>query len=503
LESRKLKMGIEDKNHFDCLIIGAGISGIDAAYHIKTYCKWASYAILERRANLGGTWDFFNYPGIRSDSDMYTFGFSWKVWESAKPIAPAEDILVYLNAAAKEQGIMENIKFNTDIKTAEWTSSDNRWHLTTTEGLKYSCNVLFGCTGYYSYENPYEPTFPGQENFKGPIVHPQKWEEAHNKMIEGKKVAMIGSGATAVTILPSIADTVEHVTVVQRTPSYVAAKPEVDPFVKFFNDWLPQGLAVSLSRWKAVILGALFYQYCVYFPNHARRLIKKGMFHQLKSVMSEEEFEKHFNPPYNPWEQRFCLAPGGDFFKPLRERKATMVTGHIEQLTEKGIKMKNGEFVEADFIISATGLTMQNNFPFSTITVTIDGNPYKAGDHLLYKAIMINDVPNFGFVVGYTNASWTLKADIAALYFTKLLNHMKTNKITKVVPKETDDVQHLSFNGGLTSGYFARAAEILPKQGDKNPWIGGTNYILDLISLTFGGFSLDSLRIEEDSKKIQ
>jgi len=494
---------MSEEKHFDCLIIGAGISGLDAAYHIQEHCKWASYAILERRNNLGGTWDFFKYPGIRSDSDMYTFGFSWKIWESATPIATAEEILAYLNEAAEEQGIKRKIQFNTDIKTADWKSEDNRWHLETTTGEKYSCKVLFGCTGYYSYENPYEPTFPGQENFPGVIVHPQKWTPEHDTMIKGKRVAMIGSGATAVTILPSIADEAAHVSMIQRTPTYIAGKPGVDPWAKFFKDWLPTSVAVKVNRWKAVLLGTLFYQYCTRFPESAKRFIKGAMYKAVESAMSREEFEKHFSPPYNPWEQRFCLAPDGDFFKPIREKKATMVTGHIDHLTEKGIEMKNGEHVDADFIISATGLTMQPNFPFSTMQVTIDGEAYKAPEHLIYNGIMINDVPNFGFVIGYTNASWTLKADIASLYFTKLLNYMKTNKVEKVVPKEDpkDGVIPEAFSGGLSSGYFARAGEILPKQGDKYPWRGGYNYIKDLINMTFGGFSKDSLDITVADKK--
>ena len=239
------------------------------------------------------------------------------------------------------------------------------------------------------------------------------------------------------------------------------------------------------------------------YPNHAKKLIKAGMYAEVKSVMGREEFDKHFTPPYNPWEQRFCLAPGGDFFGPIREGKATMVTGHIDHLTEKGIQMKSGEHVEADLIISATGLTMQPNFPFSTIKVSIDGEPYKASTHLIYKAFMINDVPNFAFIVGYTNASWTLKADIASRYFTKLMNYMRSNKITKLVPREDPDgnVKHEYFDGGLSSGYFARAGEILPKQGDKDPWKGGTNYILDLIQMTFGGFSKESLELVVDDKK--
>merc|ERR1711970_1152361 len=495
------KMDKED--HFDCLIIGAGISGLDCAYHLQEYCKWASYAILKRRSNLGGTWDFFKYPGIRSDSDMYTFGFSWKIWKSATPIASAEAIMDYLKEAAEEQGIMEKILFNTNIESAAWVSDDNCWHLITSSGRRISCNVLFGCTGYYSYENPYEPVFPGQENFPGKIIHPQKWTEEYDELVKGAKVAMIGSGATAVTILPNIADVASHVTMIQRTPSYIAAKPVEDPLVKFFNNWLPQSIAVQLNRWKAVLLGALFYQYCVRYPDSARKLIQAGMYKEVKSVMNKEEFEKHFSPPYNPWQQRFCLAPGGDFFAPIRERKATMVTGHIDLITEEGIQMKTGEHIQADLIISATGLAMQPNFPFSTINVTIDGKVYRATEHLIYNGIMVSDVPNFAFVIGYTNASWTLKADISSIYFTKLLNYMKSNNIKKVVPKENpeDNVKHENFNGGLSSGYFARAAEILPKQGDKFPWKGGVNYIIDLIRLTFGGLRKDSLHFEKDEKK--
>eukprot|EP00090_Calanus_glacialis_P002362 TRINITY_DN11755_c0_g1_i1.p1 TRINITY_DN11755_c0_g1~~TRINITY_DN11755_c0_g1_i1.p1 ORF type:complete len:497 (-),score=148.91 TRINITY_DN11755_c0_g1_i1:98-1588(-) len=492
-----------DENHYDCLIIGAGISGLDAAYHLQEHCQWASYAILERRANLGGTWDFFKYPGIRSDSDMYTFGFSWKLWKSAKPIAPAEDILAYLKEAAEEQGIMKNINFNTDISNAAWESADNMWHLTTASGKKYSCNVLFGCSGYYSYETPFEPTFPGQENFPGTIVHPQKWTAEHDELVVGAKVALIGSGATAVTILPNISDSASHVTLIQRTPTYIAGKPETDPFAQFCNTWLPQSIAVKINRWKAVLLGALFYQFCVRYPERAKKLVKAGMYKEVQSVMSEEEFDKHFSPPYNPWQQRFCLAPGGDFFAPIRDGKASIVTGHIQTFTEKGIKMKSGEHIDADMIISATGLTMQQNFPFSTIKVTVDGALYKAADHLMYNAMMVSDVPNFAFIVGYTNASWTLKADIAALYFTKLLNHMRSNKIAKVVPREDPEgeVKREFFSGGLTSGYFARSGAVMPKQGDKFPWQGGVNYILDLIQITFGGISKDCLHFEVDEKK--
>jgi len=322
-------------------------------------------------------------------------------------------------------------------------------------------------------------------------------------LIVGKKVAIIGSGATAITILPNFADITEHVTMVQRTPTYIGAKPETDPLAVFLKSWLPEGIAARAMRWKAVVLGSFFYQYCTYFPDRAKKLIKSNMFQQVKSVMSEEEFDKHFTPPYYPWEQRFCLAPGGDFFAPIRDKKATVVTGHIDHFTENGIQMKSGELVEADVIITSTGLTMQHNFPFSTIEANIDGELYKASTHVLYNALMVSDVPNFVFIVGYTNASWTLKADIVSRHFTKLLNHLRDNKIVKVVPRKelTGDIKIENFDGGLSSGYFTRAGNILPKQGDKYPWKGGVNYILDLLSLTFRGVSMESLEFEVEDKK--
>ena len=490
------------EKHFDVIVIGAGISGIDAAYHLKTHSSWASYTILERRTNLGGTWDFFKYPGIRSDSDMYTFGFSWKLWKSAQPIAPGEDILAYLTEAANEQGIMEKIRFNTDVRKAVWSSLDNRWHLTTSTGALYSCNMLFGCTGYYSYEHPYQPTFPGEKRFCGKIVHPQNWTSEDDELIVGKKVAIIGSGATAVTLLPNIANITSHVTMVQRTPSYIGAKPDVDPISKFLGDWLPSIIATKLMRWRAVLLGFLFFQYCAKFPEKAKELVIGAMRKQVKNVMSEEEVVKHFTPPYNPWEQRFCLAPDGDFFAPIREGKASIVTDHIECFTEKGIQMKGGQHVDADLIIRSTGLTFQPNFPFSTMEVTIDGEPYVPASKMLYKSVMLSDVPNFAFIMGYTNASWTLKADIAAMYFVKLLNYMKDHKLAVACPRIGSDVNCTGENmTGLSSGYLTRAVEKMPKQGSKHPWRTLQNYLVDSFSLWWGGVKDNSMEFVPCDKK--
>lgn len=492
-----------EDNHYDCLILGAGISGIDVAYHLQKYSPWASFLILDRRSNIGGTWDFFKYPGIRSDSDMFTFGFSWKIWKSSTPIATAEQILSYLTEAATEQNLMKKMRFKTDIAVAEFTSSDNRWHLTTTDGQKYSCNVLFGCMGYYSYENPHQPTFPGQDRFQGRIVHPQLWDEDCDQQIKDAKVALVGSGATTVTLLPNIADTVKTVTMVQRTPTYIAALPRMDAVTEFLKRWLPEDLAVWLNRWKQILYGAFFYQLCTRYPAWAKKSVMKLMKKHMGNAMTHEEFEKHFTPPYNPWEQRFCLAPGGDFFKAFQGGKASIVTGHIDTLTESGIRMKDGTNIEADIIIGATGLTLQQNLPFSTIKVLVDGTEYKASEHKIYKAVMLNDVPNFGFVFGYTNASWTLKADIASYYFTQMMNYMRDNNIVKMMPVVDPDQEFTwqPFSGGLTAGYIARAAQVVPQVGDRPPWSGGGNYLKDYINLSVRGFNTESLQMQYGNKK--
>ena len=341
-------------HHYDCIIIGAGISGINAAYHLNTKCSWASYTILERRSNLGGTWDLFKYPGIRSDSSMYTFGFSWKIWNSAKTMAQGEDILDYLKEAAKEQKIMEKIKFDTDVKRLEWSSKAKCWFLTTADDICYSCNTILGCTGYYSYEHPYSPTFEGEKDFLGKIIHAQNWRPSDDSSIVGEKVAIIGSGATAVTLLPNISKTAEHVTLVQRTPSYIGSKPLIDSRAKCLMDWLPRSVASKIIRWRAIIWGFYFPFWCSLFPERAKRFIRKVVRNQLRSVMTDEELDKHFTPPYNPWEQRFCPAPNGDFFASIRSGKASIVTDHIDRISENGIQMKNGKLVHANLIVKAT-----------------------------------------------------------------------------------------------------------------------------------------------------
>ena len=386
---------------YDCLIIGAGISGINAAYYLQKHCPWATYRILENRSNLGGTWDLFKYPGIRSDSDMFTFGFSWKVWSSPGAIASGAEILAYLKEAAVENDILKHVDFDTDVKSAEWRSADNQWHLVATDGKLYKCNFLIGCTGYYSYDNPHLPYISGQENFKGLMVHPQMWQPEHSKEIVGKKVAIIGSGATAITLLPSISECVDHVTMVQRTPAYIAVRPREDPLLKTFGKIFPFDLATKLTRWITSVLIVLALKLCVHFPSISKRFVKWTMYRHLSGSMSLKEFEKHFNPPYTPYQQRLCLAPQGDFFKSIKSGKASIATGHIDHLTERGIRMKDGSQVEADFIIMATGLTMSHNFPFSTMQTTIDGQQYKPNQHLIYKGCMLENIPNMAFIMGY------------------------------------------------------------------------------------------------------
>lgn len=478
--------------HFDCLIIGSGISGIDAAYHVRNNCSWASFAILERRANIGGTWDFFKYPGLRSDSDMHTFGFSWKLWKSANSIATAPEILSYLREAISEQGLEEFIKFNTDIRSADWSSQDNRWHLRTSDGIHYSCNMLFGCTGYYSYETPYRPKFPQEDQFKGPIIHPQEWDEKADQLIKGKKVAIIGSGATAITILPNITDVTSSVTLVQRTPSYVVDDGwKTNKVCKFMADWLPERMASFFNRWFNVLNHQLFYRFCVNFPNQAKKLTKHIMWNLIKDGgMSQEDFDKNFTPPYNPWEQRLCLTPAADFFDAFKHNKASIATGKIERFTNTGVLLDSGEHVVADVIISATGLTLQPNFPFSTMAVTIDGVPYKSNDTLVYKGIMLSNVPNFAFIFGYINESWTLKADIGSLFFCKMLNHMHSKKLDVVLPHVSEGCSSDELNLPFNSGYIRRAVSSWPRQGSKYPWTwSATNYLNDLFNFWWYGVS--------------
>lgn len=455
--------------HYDSLIIGAGISGISAAYHLQRYAKHKSFKILERRQNLGGTWDLFNYPGIRSDSDMYTFGFNFRHWDDDSSIAEKSKILNYLNETVQEFELDKNIEYGQHIKSADWSSETSRWTLINSEGEQFTCQFLFMCTGYYDYDKAYEPTFKGIEDFKGEVIHPQFWPEELD--YSGKKVVVIGSGATAVTLIPSMANNVEHITMLQRSPTYMGAKPAVSP--------IPNKLASLFGRWTArwwFILNSMFiYAYCKAFPEHA----KKKIISEVEKELGDKFDAKHFTPSYNPWDQRVCLCPDGDFFHAIKSGKASVETGHIDHFSEDGIALKSGKKLDADIIVTATGLNVSF---MGGMALTVDNEAIQIGNSYVYKGMMLSGVPNAFLAVGYTNASWTLKVDLTHRYALRLINQMEKNGHTKAVAKtqgELSDVPLLD----LTSGYINRAIDALPKQAETKPWKLYQNVIFDNITL--------------------
>ena len=468
--------------HLDVLIIGAGLSGIGAAVHLQKNSPKKSYAILEGRDAIGGTWDLFRYPGIRSDSDMYTLGYNFKPWTDAKGIAEGKDIREYICEAAKENNIEKNIRFGHKVISSNWSSSEAKWTVDiddtkTGERKKISANFLLCCTGYYNYDQGYQPEFPGSENFKGDIIHPQKWDENYD--YSGKKVVVIGSGATAVTLVPAMTDKAAHVTMLQRSPSYVMALPQDDPMVNGLRKFLPEKWVYRITRGRNISFSWLMYNYCKAFPNASRNLIQK----LVKKQVGEDFDMKHFTPKYNPWDERLCAVPDGDLFTTLKEKKASIVTDHIDHFTETGIKLKSGEELDADIIITATGLDVKL---FGKMQVNIDNVPFPVHEKMVYRGLMLEDLPNAGMVFGYTNASWTLKADLITEWMCRLLNHMDKNNQSIVIPRNLDSsVEHRPFVD-MESGYVQRALTAAPKQGSKLPWKLYQNYALDLVSLRLG-----------------
>ena len=470
-------------DHFDVLVVGAGISGIGAGYHLQKTCPDRTYTILEARDDIGGTWDLFRYPGIRSDSDMYTLGYSFKPWTSPKAIADAPAILAYLRETAREHDIDRKIRFGHRVKRASWSSEEARWTVEAERGdrkevVRFTCNFLFMCSGYYDYAAGYTPEFPGIERFKGRIAHPQKWTEDID--YKGKKVVVIGSGATAVTLVPAMAPEAAHVTMLQRSPTYVVARPAEDSIANRLRRRLPLRLAYGLTRWKNVLLGMYFYQLCKRRPDRAKALILKGVRYFLGP---DYDIEKHFTPRYNPWDQRLCLVPDADLFRAIRAKQVSVVTDQIETFTETGICLKSGSELEADLVVTATGLALQL---LGGMTVQVDGKAINPADTLAYKGMMYSDMPNFAVVSGYTNASWTLKADLVCEYVCRLLNHMQKNGLRQCTPRLDDpDMERLPWVD-FSSGYIQRAADKFPKQGARRPWRLHQNYAKDLMSLRYG-----------------
>jgi cation diffusion facilitator CzcD-associated flavoprotein CzcO len=471
--------------HLDVLIVGAGLSGIGAACHLQAECPGKSFAILESRGAIGGTWDLFRYPGIRSDSDMFTLGYRFRPWKDSKAIADGLSIRRYIEETATEHGVRDRIRFHHQVLSAAWSSDDARWTVNarrtdTGEAVQLTCSWLSVCSGYYRYDEGFRPTFAGEQDFAGEIVHPQHWPEDFDAT--GKRIVVIGSGATAVTLVPSLAGDAEHVTMLQRTPSYILSLPGRDPLAQLLRNKLPEKLAYPIVRWKNVLLSTLLYQFSRRRPAAARKLIRRLTEKQLPAGF---DVDTHFNPPYDPWDQRLCLVPDGDLFRTLRRGEASIVTGRVDRFTEHGIALESGEHLDADVIVTATGL---NVLPMGGMALTVDGVPVDVPERVSYKGMMLSGVPNFAMVIGYTNASWTLKADLVSQYVCRLINHLDAEgyaSATPVAPPEGADQPFLD----LASGYVQRSLAQLPKQGRRKPWRLNQNYVRDVGLLRRG--SLD------------
>ena len=468
--------------HFDVLIVGAGLSGIGAAARMKMECPEKSFAILEGRTASGGTWDLFRYPGIRSDSDMFTLGYRFRPWNNPKAIADGPAILEYIRETAQEFKIDKEIRYNTRVKKAEWSTENAFWTVEAETGddqqIKHlTCNFLYLCTGYYDYENGYTPDFAGMEKFKGRIVHPQKW--TNDIDYKNKKVVVIGSGATAVTLVPALAEKAAHVTMLQRSPTYVVSRPGKDKIANFLRAILPNRAAYMLSRWKNVLLGMFFYNLARKRPSVMKNLIAKG----VKKNLGEDYDLKHFTPKYNPWDQRLCLVPDSDLFKAIRENRASIVTDEIETFTENGLQLKSGARLDADIIVTATGLVLKL---MAGLELILDGAKVEISKTLAYKGMMFSDVPNLASAFGYTNASWTLKCDLTAEYVCRLLKYMDKNNFQICTPRVKDSTVEPAPVLDFNSGYVQRALDTLPKQGTKTPWRLHQNYVKDLSMLRYG-----------------
>jgi monooxygenase len=466
--------------HFDVVIVGAGLSGVGAAYHLQAEAPDRSYAILEGRESMGGTWDLFRYPGVRSDSDMYTLGYAFRPLKEAKAIADGPSILKYIHETAREHRIDEKIRYRHRVKRASWSSQDALWTVEAEhEGraVRFTCSFLFLCGGYYSYEAGYTPEWPGMDRFKGALVHPQKWPEGLD--YAGKRVVVIGSGATAVTIVPEMAKTAGHVVMLQRSPSYVVSRPAEDKLANTLREKLPPKLAYDIIRWRNVLFGMWFFRLARRKPEK----VKQRIIQMVRAELGPDyDVETHFTPRYNPWDQRLCLVPDSDMFKAIKAGRASVVTDHIETFTETGLKLKSGRELEADIIVTATGLNLQ---VMNGVQLSVDGRRVEPGQTLSYKGMMYEGVPNLASAFGYTNASWTLKCDLTCEYVTRLLNHMKKTGLRQATPRNSDpDIETQPWLD-FTSGYVRRAMDKFPKQGSKAPWKLHQNYALDLMSLRY------------------
>ena len=479
------------QNHFNVIVVGAGISGIGAGYYLQKKCPNKSFVILEGRDNIGGTWDLFRYPGIRSDSDMNTMGFRFKPWMGVKSIADGPSILSYLHETVKENDLNKKIQFNQWINEASWSSRDSQWTVQvenkkTQERQDFTCDFLFLCGGYYNYEEGYTPHFAGRENFLGQIIHPQKWPK--NLDYKNKKVVVIGSGATAVTIIPTMAEEAAHVTMLQRSPTYFLSAPDEDPVGNFLRKFISSKLTYKLVRWKNIRFQWWFFQKCRKFP----KKVKEFLIKQVREELGPNyDIETHFTPKYNPWEQRMCLVPNGDFFNAINAGKASVITDHIDRFTKKGIKLKSGGEVKADLIVTATGLNLE---VCNGIKLEVDNNEVDISKTMTYKGMMFSDVPNLVATFGYTNASWTLRADLTSEYVCRLLNFMDKKGYANCCPRTAEHVEPDGDWLDFTSGYVKRSMHKFPKQGSRDPWRNTQNFPKDVLAIRWGNIDNKELK---------
>ncbi len=471
--------------HVDVLIVGAGLSGIGAARHLQMRCPNRRFAILEGRDRLGGTWDLFRYPGIRSDSDMHTLGYSFKPWEQAKAIADGPSILQYVQETAVENGIERHIRFNHRVLKADWSSLDARWTVHAEreiagarEPVTVTCNFLFLCAGYYSYAAGFTPEFPGAKLFKGRVVHPQFW--TNDIDYAGKQVVVIGSGATAVTLVPELANQAAHVVMLQRSPTYVVSQPAEDALANAMSRYLPSMLAYHLTRWKRVLQGLIIFHLCRQQPAFAKKMMLRNV---RAGLGADYDLQTHFTPSYNPWEQRVCLVPDGDLFEAINSKRVSVVTDHIETFTETGIALRSGAQLTADLIVTATGLNLQ---ALGGLSLSVDGKPVDLSKTLNYKGVMYSGVPNLASCFGYTNAAWTLKCDLICRYVCRMLDFMQHHQVRQCTPRATDGSVSAEPWVDFSSGYFARSLHLFPKQGSRAPWKLYQNYLRDFRQLRFG-----------------
>lgn len=476
-----------DHQHVDVLIVGAGLSGIGAAHQLQESCPSKSFLLLEARDCIGGTWDLFRYPGIRSDSDMYTFGYRFRPWTGEKTLADGPSILQYIRDTASEAGIDKKIHFHHKVVRAEWSSETNLWTVDAkrtdpesgqVEDARFTAGFVYNCSGYYRYDAGYTPDFPGIDGFQGQVIHPQHWPESLD--YSGKRVLVIGSGATAVTLVPSMADEAAHVTMLQRSPTYVVSVPGRDKFAMKARELLPAPAAYAVTRWKNVLRGLGVYEFSQRRPEKMKAFIRKMLAQQLPD---DFDIDTHFKPRYNPWDQRLCAVPDGDLFKSIRKGKVSVVTDTIETFTEKGVRLHGGQELEADIVVTATGFTLQM---MGGAELVVDGEPVRLSESMTYKGMMLSDVPNSAFTIGYTNSSWTLKADLVAEYVCRLLNYMDAKGYAVCVPHNDDPSVEQSPLLDFGAGYVKRSLEELPTQGSKWPWRLGMNYPVDVVALRHG-----------------